>query len=91
MSKEWQVDNVITVAGYECHEDTTKSAKKMLRKLKKNGFLIFQYDDSEGLLVASELVEIAGYIGLKLFEEPYRITLFDERFFDKHTVKSWKI
>jgi len=70
--------DLTTVAGYECPKNTSKLARKVLRQLRKRGTVIFIHDDGPSLLVRTELVEIAGAIGLICHQDHYRLTLLDE-------------
>lgn len=84
-----EIKDLTTVAGYECPKSTSTPTRKILRKLKKEGVVVFEHDDGEGLWTRDELIEIAGAIGLPYHLEPYRLTLFDEEFWNQKVIRSY--
>ena len=55
---------LISVCGYEIPENSHRLTKKVLRRLKAEGIVLVNYDDSWGRVAAEELEKIAGEIGL---------------------------
>ncbi len=75
-------EKTITVARYECPESTYPQTKRMLRKLRKDGILIFNHDDGPANVTRHELMEIAGAIGIDYYENPhnpYEVVLIDSK------------
>jgi spermidine synthase len=50
--------------GYEVPCTIHRLTKKVLRRLKRDGIVVVNYDDSFGRVAAEELEDIAGAIGL---------------------------
>jgi spermidine synthase len=50
--------------GYEVPYNIHRLTKKVLRRLKRDGIVVVNYDDSFGRVAAEELEDIAGAIGL---------------------------
>ena len=71
--------NTIIVHGYEVPKGTCSQARNVLRKLKKHGVVVFHHDDSTSLCTRLELEAIADAIGLARFDEPYTLSLIDEK------------
>lgn len=63
--------------GYEIPGNTSKLAKKVLRRLKKNRFVIFEHDDGPSLSVHGELTNIANNIGLEYYTEEHKVVMID--------------
>lgn len=76
----WSIDNLVTVAGYECPKDASPQTKRVLRRLSESesGLIAFTHDDGFAAITRCQLVEIAGSIGLCCFEESHRLILLDE-------------
>ena len=70
-------EKLIRVAGYECPANISRQTKRMLRRLKRDGVLMFRHDDGIAAVTRHELVEIAGAIGIDYFEGHYEIVLID--------------
>jgi hypothetical protein len=72
--------------GYEVtavRENKTKlraTTKRILRKLKKDGVAIYQYDDSkEGVFSCDQIIAIADSIGLITYSSPYYLVVIDNK------------
>ena len=50
--------------GYEAPYNIHRLTKKVLRRLKRDGMVLVNYDDQYGRIAMEELVDIAGAIGL---------------------------
>lgn len=50
--------------GYEVPYNIHRLTKKVLRRLKRDGIVVVNYDDQYGRIAAEELEDIAGAIGL---------------------------
>lgn len=74
----YDVEDVVVVAGYECPFSTSPQTKRMLRRLKRDGVLIFTCDDGPSSITRDELSEIAGAIGLECYDAPYRVAIVDD-------------
>ena len=55
---------LVNFCGYEVPYTIHRLTKKVLRRLKHDGIVVVNYDDSFGRVAAEELEEIAGAIGL---------------------------
>lgn len=71
------MEELTTVAGYECPKTTSKLARRVLRDLSRAGVVVFTHDDGLSVLTRLELVKIAGDIGLDVYESPYRLVLME--------------
>lgn len=67
-----------TAGGFECPVGTSKLAKRVLRKLRRRGTVIFTCDDGPSLPVRDELIEIAGAVGILHFPTSHQVVLVDE-------------
>lgn len=76
----WNLDNVITVAGYECPKEADPQTKRVLRQLSssESGMLVFTHDDGFSAITRCQLIEIADAIGLCCIVESHRLILLDE-------------
>lgn len=72
-------EELITVAGYECPETTSPQTKRMLRKLRIEGVIVFRCDDGPSAITHKQLVGIAGGIGLNCYQTHYEVVLIDDR------------
>lgn len=68
---------LIHVAGYECPETISPQTKRMLRKLRRTGVVVFRCDNGPSALTHEQLVEIAGDIGLDYCQTRYEVVLID--------------
>ena len=55
---------LVDFCGYEVPCTIHRLTKKVLRRLKRDGIVVVNYDDSYGRIAAEELEDIAGAIGL---------------------------
>lgn len=83
----WNVDNLITVHGYEIPSGTSKQARNVLRKLRKYGFVMFEHDDANSLCTRLELEAIAEALGFMRFDEPYCLSIVDNKGRKRFTYK----
>lgn len=70
-------EELIVVAGYECLKTTSPQTKRVLRKLRKTGIIVFQHDDGFSAITHEQLVEIADAIGLDCYQTRYKVVLID--------------
>lgn len=70
--------NLIVYKGFEIPKNTSKLARKVLRKLRKQKVIRFTHDDGLASNVRRELAEIAGNIGILFFEKDHEIVLINE-------------
>ena len=54
----------IMFCGYEVPENICRLTKTVLRRLKRDGIVVVNYDDNYGRIAAEEIEHIAGSIGL---------------------------
>lgn len=71
------LEDLTTVAGYECPKTTSKTARRVLQHLGKGKVVVCSYDDGPSQNVKDELVTIAGAIGLMYFDKPHQLVLID--------------
>lgn len=69
---------MLIVGGYECPDDTCPQAIRVLRKLKRDGVVIFNCDGGPSSIALHQLSEIAGAIGLECFDTPYKVVIVDD-------------
>ena len=55
---------LVDYCGYEVPYNIHRLTKKVLRRLKRDGIVVVNYDDSYGRIAMEELENIAGAIGL---------------------------
>lgn len=55
---------LVDFCGYEVPYNIHRMTKKVLRRLKRDGIVVVNYDDQYGRIAAEELEDIAGAIGL---------------------------
>jgi hypothetical protein len=72
------MSNFTTAGGFECPKGTSKLAKRVLRRLRRRGTVIFECDDGPSIMVRDELIEIAGAVGIMHFPTSHRVVLVDE-------------
>jgi len=70
-------EELIKVAGYECLKTISPQTKRVLRKLRKTGIIVFQHDDGPTAITHEQLVETADSIGLNCYQTRYEVVLID--------------
>ena len=78
------------VYGYEVPASISDEACGVLGKLDKNGVVLYLNDDGPGLSVRSELLDIAGLIGLETYSgnNHYRLVLLDDDGVERYKVEA---
>ncbi len=73
----YREEELIRVAGYECLKTISPQTKRVLRKLRKAGIVVFQHDSGPAAITHEQLVETAGAIGLDYYQSIYEVVLID--------------
>lgn len=63
--------------GYEMPVDVLKETKRAFRKLRNHGIVIVEHGDGPGLLVRTEVADIAEALGQCVIRDKYRIVVID--------------
>lgn len=77
----------VAYKGFEIPKNTSKLARKALRKLKKRGILVLAYDDEPSTKVKDELVFIATSEGIRFFEKDHEVVLIEKGYYERRTYK----
>ena len=73
----YREEELTTIAGYECLKTISPQTKRVLRKLRKAGVIVFQHDDGLALITRDQLIDTADAIGLNCYPTPYEVVLID--------------
>lgn len=73
----YREEDLTTVAGYECLKTISPQTKRVLRKLRKAGIVVFRCDDGLSTITRDQLIEIADAIGLDYYPAFYKVVLID--------------
>lgn len=70
---------LVNFCGYEVPYNIHRLTKKVLRRLRRDGIVVVNYDDGFGRIAAEELENIAGAIGLTFTHvRNHQFIVFDE-------------
>ncbi len=72
------ISDLTTIHGFEAPKTTSETARRVLKRLKRDGFVYVEVDDGPNYPVVAELAQLLGAIGI-----PYQCSNGD------HNLVAW--